>query len=235
MSTRDYYDDFSRGYETERHGGYHALIDDLEAEVLLPYVRGANVLEIGCGTGLLLNRVAKHARRVRGIDLSAGMLAPSVERGFEVCQASATALPFADNTFDLAYSFKVLAHIPELPKALSEAYRVIRRGGHVVAELYNPLSLRYLAKRIAGPQPISEGRTEADVYTRWHAPWEVSALLPAGAEVVATRGVRVFTPAAFVHRIPGVAGLLRRAEGAAVTSPLRHFGGFYIVVFRKPG
>lgn len=228
-----YYDDFAAGYEDERGKGYHQLIDDLEMDVLLPLVRDRDVLELGCGTGLILERVAPVARRAHGIDLSPGMIATAQERGLDVSVASVTQLPFADASFDVVYSFKVLAHIPPLREALAEAARVTRPGGTAVLELYNPMSLRYLAKRVAGPQPISDGRTEADVYTRWHAPWQLSTLLPPTLRLRDVAGVRVFTPAAFFHKLPLVAPALRFGEKAALRSPLKWFGGFLVLVLDR--
>ena len=240
MSERDaesraYYDDFSAGYERERHRGYHALLDELELNAVEPLVRGRDVLEVGCGTGLILEKLSKIARRAEGVDLSPGMLALAKERGLDVREGSATELPFDDASFDVAVSFKVLAHVPEIERALAEMARVCRPGGHVIAELYNPWSLRFLAKRLAGPQPISDGRTEADVYTRWDPPTRLKKLLPSSVELVGVHGVRVFTPAAFVHRIPVVGSLFAQAERLAVTSPLRWFGGFLVAVARKHG
>lgn len=232
-TSRAYYDDFSGWYERERGRGYHGMLDDLEIDALAPFARGRDVLELGCGTGLILERIAKIARTAKGIDLSEGMIDKARERGLDVQVGSVTDLPFADASFDCVYSFKVLAHVPDIGKAIAEAKRVTRPGGTMVLELYNPLSLRFLAKTIAGPQKISDGRTEADVYTRWDAPWVVSRLLPAGVELVGIRGVRVFTPAAFVHKIPLVASALVRAERWAVASPLRWFGGFMVVVLER--
>ncbi len=231
--TASYYDDFSLGYEQERGRGYHALVDDLEASIVAPLVRGKVVLEVGCGTGLVLQRIARHARHAFGVDLSPGMAAKAHARGFDVVVGSATALPFADESFDVVCSFKVLAHVPDIDRALQELARVTRPGGHLVLEFYNPWSLRYLAKRIAGPRPISDGRTEADVYTRWDTPLALRERLPEGLELLETYGVRVLTPAAFVHRIPAVGRLLARAERLAMRSPLRHFGGFLVLVLRK--
>lgn len=234
-NSRNYYDDFSTGYERERGAGYHRLIDDLEMQVLQPFVDGRDVLEVGCGTGLILGRVAQRAATAWGIDLSPGMLATARQRGLNVVLGSATQLPFADASFDLVCSFKVLAHVPDIRAALSEIARVTRPGGRMVLEFYNPWSLRYLAKRIAGPQPISDGRTEADVFTRWDSPRGIRAALPPGVEVETFRGVRVFTPAAFAHKLPVVRGVLQTLERSAVESPLRYFGGFLIAVLRKRG
>ncbi len=231
--TQAYYDDFSGGYERERGRGYHGMIDDLEVEVALPMCRDAKVLEVGCGTGLILERLAPVAESAWGVDLSPGMLRKAHERGLDVVVGSVTDLPFADESFDLVCSFKVLAHVPDIERALSEIARVTKPGGHMLLEFYNPWSLRFLAKRIAGPMPISDGRTEADVYTRWDSPMQISQRLPEGVELVDYRGIRVVTPAAFVHKIPVLGGLLAQAERASVKSPMRYLGGFLVAVLRK--
>jgi ubiquinone/menaquinone biosynthesis C-methylase UbiE len=228
-----YYDDFSRSYENERGEGYHRLIDDLEVEIALPYARGSRVLEIGCGTGLILERLQQVASYACGFDLSSKMVQKARDRGLKVVLGNVLNIPFQDSRFDLAYSFKVLAHVPEIGRALSEIIRVTAPGGRMVLEFYNPWSLRYLAKRIAGPQPISEGRTEADVYTRWDAPSVISRLLPPGVALERFYGVRVVTPFASVYRIPMVARALCTIERKAIDSPLRYFGGFLVAVLKK--
>ena len=232
-STQAYYDTFSASYDDPRGAGYHRLLDDLEMEVIEPLARGKDVLELGCGTGLLLERVAKVARSAKGIDLSPGMLRSAEERGLDVTQGSVTELPWDDGSFDFVYSVKVMAHVPEIQQALREAARVTRPGGTVAVELYNPLSLRYLAKKVFGPQPIGDGRTEADVYTRWDAPWAIDRLLPEGLEREEVRGIRVLTPVAAAHRVPVLRDWLVRGERWAARSPLRWAGGFLLVVARR--
>jgi len=233
--SRAYYDDFSKGYERERGKGYHQLIDDLEMGVVTPLATGRRVLEAGCGTGLILERLEKVADHAVGFDLSPGMVKAARERGLNVVLGSVTQIPFADESFDFVCSFKVLAHVPQIGRALSELARVTAPGGQLALEFYNPWSLRYLAKRVAGPQPISATRTEADVYTRWDAPTTIQRLLPPGVELEDIRGVRVLTPAAFVHRVPLLSHGLRIAERAAVNSPLKYFGGFVVALLRKRG
>jgi ubiquinone/menaquinone biosynthesis C-methylase UbiE len=230
---RQYYDDFSDSYERGRGHGYHQMIDDLEVQVTTPYARDARVLELGCGTGLILARVAEVAKEAVGIDLSEGMAQRAKDRGLDVHIGSVCALPFEDDQFDLAYSFKVLAHVPDIDSAVREAARVIRPDGHLLLEFYNPWSLRYLAKKAAGPQRIGEDRTEADILTRWDSPRAIPRLLPPNLELVDYYGVRVLTPFAAVHRLPWVARALSRAELAVSHSPLRYFGGFLIAVLRK--
>lgn len=230
--TGRYYDDFSSSYEDARGSGYHPMIDDLEVQLATPYARGARVLELGCGTGLVLSRIADVAKEAIGVDLSEKMAQRARERGLQVLEASLCDLPFADDEFDFTYSFKVLAHVADIAGALREATRVTRPGGHLLLEFYNPWSLRYLAKKIAGPRPISDSRTEADVFTRWDSPLAIRKLLPADVKLIDYYGVRVLTPFAAVHRVPGVGRALRRAERLAARSPFRYFGGFLIAIVR---
>jgi ubiquinone/menaquinone biosynthesis C-methylase UbiE len=232
-AVRRYYDDFSDTYEQGRNRGYHRMIDQLELELVAPYARGARVLELGCGTGLILARVAEIAKRAVGIDLSAGMAQHARERGLDVRIGNLCELPFEDERFDLTYGFKVLAHVPDIDAALREAARVTRPGGHLLLEFYNPWSLRYLAKRAAGPQSIGGGRTEADIATRWDSPRAISNRLPSSVELLDYYGIRVLTPFAAVHRLPFVTAGLCRAERLAGRSPLRYFGGFLVAVLRK--
>jgi ubiquinone/menaquinone biosynthesis C-methylase UbiE len=234
-NNRTYYDDFSSWYERERGAGYHRLIDEIEVDAVRELAVDKRVLEAGCGTGLVLSRLSSVAREVHGFDLSAGMVAKARERGLSVALGSVTQVPFRDESFDLVCSFKVLAHVPDIKQALAELARVTRRGGQLALEFYNPWSLRYLAKRIAGPGKISEDRTEADVYTRWDTPFDIPKLLPPSLELVEYRGVRVVTPAAFVHKVPLLGSAVASLERRSVRSPLRYFGGFLLAILRKHG
>ncbi len=236
-ANRSYYDEFSARYDARRGGndpgGYHDLIDDLELEFLERYGQGRDVLEVGCGTGLLLERMARFARSAKGVDLSPGMLEKAKQRGLDAVLGSATSLPFPDASFDVTCAFKVLAHVPDIALAIREMARVTRSGGTLLIEVYNPFSLRALAKRLAPPGRISDGKTEDAVYTRFDAPWTVPSFFPPGVTEVASRGVRIVTPAAAALQIPLLGGLLKSAEHAFADSPLRYFGGFYIVAARK--
>jgi len=236
-ATRAYYDEFSHAYEVERRpnrpAGYHALVDDLEVGLVERYGAGGDVLECGAGTGLLLERIARFARSAKGIDLTPGMLRKAQARGLDVREASVTAIPFPRETFDVTCAFKVLAHVPEIGRALAEMGRVTRPGGVVVAEFYNPLSLRGLAKRFGPPGKISRATRESAVYTRFDAPWVVPRLLPPSLSLEAVRGVRIITPAARVMRIPGLRSLFQVIERSLADSRAAFFAGFYVAVLRK--
>jgi ubiquinone/menaquinone biosynthesis C-methylase UbiE len=231
-----YYDDFSHTYDDARHSGYHAHIDDLETACVRRWLRGGRVLEVGCGTGLLLTRVRNFAPGAVGMDISLGMLRRAAARGHAVSQASVTALPCRDRSFDLAFSFKVLPHVEDLDRGLAEIARVLDDGGVGLLEFYNPRSLRGLWKRIRWWN-ASVGRASHDreVYTTYHTPEEARRRVAAHLEVCGHCGVVLLTPHPVVHRIPLLGGLLRVLERALSNSALARWAGFYVVVARKRG
>ncbi len=233
-ATKSYYDEFSRTYERERHHGYHRLIDDLEIDLVRRYGAGRDVVEAGCGTGLLLRETATFARTVVGLDLSRGMLRLARERGLRVVQGGLTDVPLPSACADLVYAMKVLPHVPPVREALRELSRLLRPGGHLLAEFYNPWSLRTLAKRLGGPQTITGGTTDRDVFTRYDTLADARSYLPSDVSMVSVRGVRVLTPASIVFRIPSLGRLFAVAERAVCDLPmLRNLGGFLILVARK--
>lgn len=233
---RRYYDAFAETYETHRdgRGRYHDLLDALEIEFAAPAVAGREVLEVGCGTGLVLRALAPLASRAVGVDLSPGMLARARERGLEVVEGSATALPFADATFDVAVSFKTLPHVPDLARALSEMARVVRPGGTLFVELYNPRSVRALLKRAFAGR-VGAG-TERDVMTRFDDRQAVERALPRGCEIEAVRGIRSVTVVGRLLDVPVVGDFLEKLERRVADSKVgAAVGGFVVYRVRRGG
>ena len=117
---------------------------DIWAPVLLPHGRrllddlpladAGRVLEIAAGAGLLLGEIrarAPHAR-VIGTDVASSLLALAPrDHGLAVMDAAHLAL--ADATFDAAVMAFALFLVPDAPRALTEARRVLRPGGAFVA------------------------------------------------------------------------------------------------------
>ncbi len=237
QDSKAYYDAFSKQYERIRGKnaplGYHELLDQLEAEFVARYAAGKEVLEVGCGTGLVLERIAGFAKRAVGVDLSPGMLSKARERGLEVFEGSATKLPFENASFDVCCSFKVLPHVPEIDVALSEMARVTRPGGVIIAEFYNPDSFRGLIKRFGPKQRIAEGKHEGDVFTRFDTPTEGCARAPDGCRFIDSRGIRIAVPFGAMMQVPGLRSLLRKTERALCDSPLQRFAGFWVAAYLK--
>lgn len=231
---KSYYDDFAGWYENERHGGYHALIDQLQTDIVRDRCMDKDVLEVGCGTGMILKEIHPIANRAVGIDISSGMLAKAEERGLEVLEGSATALPFEDDSFDVVYSFKVLAHIEDIQLALNEISRVLRPGGVAALEFYNPSSLRGVVKRLKPPTPVSEATNDEEVFTRYDTLDQIKSYLPSSLHFKEVKGVRVFTPLAMVHKVPLVKSVFRRLEWWGRDHKLfSRWGGFMVVMVEQ--
>ncbi len=110
--------------------------------------RGFSILDVGCGGGRTVRKLAEAAPegRVCGIDVSAESVAVSratnarlVEAGrVEIRQAPVSHLPYPDAAFDLVTAVETHYYWPDLPNDLREVLRVVRPGGTalVVAETY---------------------------------------------------------------------------------------------------
>lgn len=118
------------------------IVADLELRA------GDRMLDVGCGPGLWLPLLAERVApggRVEGIDASAELTrsATRTVRGAPggvavgVARADFTALPYADDTFDLSFSANCLAYTPNRLDLLADQRRVTRPGGRVVAKDYD--------------------------------------------------------------------------------------------------
>lgn len=114
-----------------------------------PIGNGAVVLDVGCGTGEMTERLAVKYPQASyvGIDLEQTHLDRAAARcarfgarvRFEA--GDALAIPFADATFDLVVCRHLLQAVPDPARVLSEIHRVLRRGGrmHLISEDYGML------------------------------------------------------------------------------------------------
>jgi ubiquinone/menaquinone biosynthesis C-methylase UbiE len=102
---------------------------------------GEALLEIGFGGGGLLRRLASaQPRRLVGIDRSDAL--PKRIAGAELVRGEASALTFADESFDAAVSVSVLHFWTDLAPPLREAARVLRPGGRLVLVFEPPEALK---------------------------------------------------------------------------------------------
>jgi SAM-dependent methyltransferase len=103
----------------------------------------ARLLDVGCGTGTLAERLGACGYDVTGLDPSAGMLERLQTRAprISAVQGSATRMPFGDDEFDLSISVATMHHLGDaaaVGRALEEMVRVVRPGGRVIVWDHNP-------------------------------------------------------------------------------------------------
>jgi 2-polyprenyl-6-hydroxyphenyl methylase/3-demethylubiquinone-9 3-methyltransferase len=103
---------------------------------------GALVLELGCGYGRVLERLASGTKRIIGIDTSWESLKMAAEDGrrtFGLVQMNAVALGFAGGTFDLVACIQngISAFKVSPLDLMREAVRVTRPGGRVLFSSYS--------------------------------------------------------------------------------------------------
>ncbi|MGD2061495.1 MAG: class I SAM-dependent methyltransferase [Acidimicrobiia bacterium] len=219
-----YYDDYSTWYEGERRDGYYGVVNDLEFGVIAEAVTGADALEIGCGTGLILERTQRVARSATGIDLSLGMVGESRRKGLDALQASATALPFDEDSFDVVYSVKVLPHVPEIEDALAEVARVLRPGGRAFLGFYSPWSFKALTYRVR-----TWMRGHEPVYVRHDTPEDVGGYLPPGWSIKSLHGVRILAATRHFYEWPGIGRLVAWLDRRLRDTWFARFGGYLLV------
>lgn len=135
---------------------------------------GRRALELGCGTGVFLEKVARCGATIHGIDVSDDLLEKARARvgglpNVVLDRGNAEASPYPDAHFDAVYGSSVLHHL-HLDAALSEARRVLRPGGRVVFAEPNILNPQVLLMfRFPPIKPRFGVSPDEMAFSRFHA------------------------------------------------------------------
>ena len=140
---------FSRGYfdEIERFRYFDQPFIHSFAQFTRYHAK--SVLEVGFGAGTDFIQWLRAGARASGVDLTAEALENlkyriavyGLPEPQDIRVGDAENLPFESNSFDLGYSFGVLHHSPDTPRAIEELVRVVRPGGEIKIMLYNRHSI----------------------------------------------------------------------------------------------
>jgi demethylmenaquinone methyltransferase/2-methoxy-6-polyprenyl-1,4-benzoquinol methylase len=156
---------------------------------------GAQVIDVGCGTGDLCRVLGRARLRAVGIDMAAGMLAKA-HTVAPLVRADALHLPIRDAALDGAVSGFALRNVVDIAACFREAARVIRPGGRAVflevSEPPNPVVRRLHALYFRRVVPMVGGLL-SDRRAYEYLPAS-TAYLPVPAELL-----RLLTDAGFVR------------------------------------
>jgi len=102
-----------------------------------------NVLEVGCGGGILTEEIAKMGLITTGIDPSEQSLISAINHAkdnklkIKYEKGTGENLPFQNNSFDVVFCCDVLEHVHDLPKVINEISRVLKNEGVFIYDTFN--------------------------------------------------------------------------------------------------
>ncbi|MEE9385284.1 MAG: hypothetical protein V3V08_17905 [Nannocystaceae bacterium] len=213
------------------------LFEALAGDVVLRFVAGRRVLDLGHGSDEVLqwvrSRAATPPRVVELEELDPGEEDLGLARLGEGC-------------FDVVYSLQTFPHLGDSAEASEEMARrflaatakLVTVNGLVLVQLTNPRSLRGLASGIRHPITLMAGsevvlRDHTSV-TRYDTLSRLASLLPKRLEIARIYGIGVLTPNARILSVPLVGRIVERAEWHLHGRRwLSHFGAQILVVCRR--
>lgn len=178
------YDNWSAVYDADANATRDLNVEVLRAESLV--IAQADVLEIGCGTGLNTVWFAESARSVVAMDFSSGMLAKARERVRDervrfVQHDIREPWPVADESIDLVVATLVLEHIEKLDPIFVQLTRVLRPGASAYLAELHPERQRGGSQ---GRFEAQDGKTVLVSSTIHHETDYVNAGIAAGLQLV---------------------------------------------------
>lgn len=113
------------------------------------FPENSTILDLGCGTGKMLNRILKNYPSIKaiGYDFSAEMLREAQEKNnypeqISFVEGNVETLPFPDNSFDAVFNSISFLHYPDPEKVLREIKRVLKpQGKYYLADYGSPQNI----------------------------------------------------------------------------------------------
>ncbi len=211
-----YYEDLAPRYDRSRFGSsYGRFLHAQEHRLLSRWLPGGTVLDLGCGTGRLID-LATH-----GLDPSPAMLAQARGRhpALDLREGHGGAIPWPDRSFDAVFCLHLLMHLqpPTILTIFAECHRVLRPGGRLLVDAPSAIRRRLTGHR----QPGWHGGTALD---------DLSLLLGPGWRPLADAGLICLPLGRIPHRLRRV---LRPLDDRLGASPLRALASYRLHLLER--
>jgi SAM-dependent methyltransferase len=193
------------------------------------------VVAIGAGGGSLFRVVWKEPNVTRiGIDINHDVLVKEGKQHFQAVEGNACLLPLRDSSVDIVLFDYVLHHLVgqgEMENSISEAWRVLRPGGYVIAREPSSFSLSGLALNLANRFRLMNAIAGASNYEFAISPRYLLQLFGREGTLVELKGLSFL----WSRRLPiGVQELIIRLEPLVFRSQRSHWlADFIIYIVRK--
>jgi ubiquinone/menaquinone biosynthesis C-methylase UbiE len=121
-------DVYDHHYDHQRGKSYHTHIS---IQLMHPLPHGGRLLDIGCGTGLFVEKFIKNGGTAVGLDISGKMISRAHRRcpSSEFIVGTGEKIPFCDNAFEAVASLLAFSYVKDPHAMLKESYRVLKPGG----------------------------------------------------------------------------------------------------------
>ena len=126
---------------------------------------GKRLLDIGCGTGIILGMLEDRGIDLWGIDISRNateIAKKRVSKPGQVICANADPLPFSNDEFDYIIAWGVVEHFPSIQRILGEIKRILKKDGKAIIMVPNVYYYKFIwdtLRKGSGPVKLQEIET----------------------------------------------------------------------------
>lgn len=192
---------------------------------------GAEALELGCGTGVFTEKIAKTGVTLTAIDISSDLLNKAKEAlagaNIRFGVENAEKLSFGPESFDIVFGSSILHHL-NLESALDEIRRILKKGGRLVFTEPNMLNPQILIERNIRAIGRALGNSPSETaFTRWKMTRALEAQGFKSVSVVPFDFLHPWTPARLIPLVSAAGGLIER------TPLLKEIAGSLVISAQK--
>jgi len=119
-------------FRPENQDKVKKVLEDLKSRV-----QGDKLLDVGCGTGFIINLAKDFFSEIHGVDITTAMLSKvdTTSGNITLHNTPVEELPFSNNYFDVVSAYAFLHHLEDYKLALKEVFRVLKTGGLFYVDL----------------------------------------------------------------------------------------------------